>query len=41
MLAAQGILRYFDTAGQLHHQDEEQDLFPALHAAPGMAHSLA
>lgn len=28
--AAQAILRYFDTAGQYHHQDEEQDLFPAL-----------
>lgn len=31
--AAQGILRYFDTAGQFHHLDEEQDLFPALRAA--------
>ena len=30
--AAQGILRYFDTAGQFHHLDEEQDLFPALQA---------
>jgi len=28
--AAQNILRYFDTAGQFHHQDEEEDLFPAL-----------
>lgn len=28
--AAQGILRYFDTAGQFHHQDEEENLFPAL-----------
>lgn len=28
--AAQAILRYFDTAGQHHHQDEEQDLFPRL-----------
>lgn len=28
--AAAGILRYFDTAGQFHHQDEEEDLFPAL-----------
>lgn len=27
---ASAILRYFDTAGQLHHQDEEQDLFPLL-----------
>jgi hemerythrin-like domain-containing protein len=40
MLAAQGILRYLDTAGQLHHQDEEQDLFPALHAALGMDTAL-
>ncbi len=30
--AAQGILRYFDTAGQFHHQDEEENLFPALRA---------
>jgi len=37
--AAQGILRYFDTAGQFHHQDEEQDLFPALRAAAGADHS--
>lgn len=28
--AAQSILRYFDSAGQFHHQDEEEDLFPAL-----------
>jgi len=28
--AAQSILRYFDTAGQFHHQDEEENLFPAL-----------
>ena len=31
--AAQSILRYFDTAGQLHHQDEEIDLFPLLLAS--------
>ncbi|OGS92624.1 MAG: hypothetical protein A2Z95_07270 [Gallionellales bacterium GWA2_60_18] len=30
--AAQGILCYFDTAGGFHHQDEEEDLFPALRA---------
>jgi hemerythrin-like domain-containing protein len=30
--AAQGVLRYFDTAGQFHHQDEEVDLFPLLRA---------
>jgi hemerythrin-like domain-containing protein len=32
--AAQAILRYFDTAGQDHHDDEEQDLFPRLLATP-------
>lgn len=31
--AARAILRYFDTAGQYHHQDEEQDLFPMLLAS--------
>jgi hemerythrin-like domain-containing protein len=33
--AAQSILRYFDSAGQFHHQDEEEDLFPALRKAAG------
>lgn len=28
--AIQAILRYFDSAGPNHHEDEEQDLFPAL-----------
>ena len=28
--AAQAVMRYFDTAAQHHHEDEEQDLFPAL-----------
>lgn len=28
--AAQAILRYFDTAARHHHEDEEQDLFPAV-----------
>jgi hemerythrin-like domain-containing protein len=28
--AAQSVLRYFDTAGVFHHQDEDQDLFPLL-----------
>jgi hemerythrin-like domain-containing protein len=32
--AAQAILRYFDTAAQYHHQDEEMDLFPLLLASP-------
>ncbi len=31
--AAQAILRYFDTAGEHHHQDEEVDLFPLLRAS--------
>jgi len=30
--AAQAIMRYFDTAGKFHHQDEEDDLFPLLRA---------
>jgi hemerythrin-like domain-containing protein len=30
--AAKGILRYFDLAAPLHHDDEELDLFPALRA---------
>ncbi len=28
--AARAILRFFDSAGLFHHQDEEQDLFPQL-----------
>lgn len=35
--AARAILRYFDTAGQFHHQDEEQDLFPVLLASGDQA----
>jgi len=31
--AANSIMRYFDTAAQFHHQDEETDLFPLLLAA--------
>ncbi len=27
--AAQAVLRYFDTAGRLHHQDEDDDQRPA------------
>lgn len=39
--AAQAILRYFDTAGQYHHQDEEMDLFPLLLATSSTdAHEL-
>lgn len=30
--AAQSVMRYFDLAAPLHHDDEEQDLFPALRA---------
>jgi hemerythrin-like domain-containing protein len=28
--AAQAVLRYFDTSGVHHHQDEDEDLFPLL-----------
>jgi hemerythrin-like domain-containing protein len=38
--AAQAVLRYFDTAGMLHHEDEDRDLFPLLRrraAAQGRA----
>ncbi len=44
--AAQAVLRYFDTAGVLHHRDEDQDLFPLLrklagsHARPEVAAAL-
>jgi hemerythrin-like domain-containing protein len=31
--AAQAVMRYFDTAGKFHHQDEEVDLFPLLRAS--------
>lgn len=34
--AAQDILRYFDSAGQFHHQDEEEDVFPELRLAAGV-----
>ncbi len=33
--AAATILRYFDVAAPLHHQDEEEDLFPLLAARGG------
>lgn len=33
--AAAAVLRYFDTAGENHHQDEEVDLFPALRECAG------
>jgi len=33
--AAAAVLRYFDTAGENHHQDEEADLFPALREHAG------
>ena len=31
--AAERVLKYFDSAGILHHDDEEKDLFPVLRAA--------
>ncbi len=38
--AARGILRYFDSAGQFHHLDEENDLFPALRLSAGSDHRV-
>lgn len=39
--AARAILRYFDTAGRHHHDDEEKDLFPLLRAtSDSTAHAL-
>lgn len=39
--AARAILRYFDTAGRHHHDDEEKDLFPRLLATSSdEAHTL-
>ncbi|QZA77840.1 hemerythrin domain-containing protein [Deefgea tanakiae] len=40
---AQSILRYFDIAAPLHHQDEDDDLFPALlrKATPQLASVIA
>lgn len=35
--AASAILRYFDSAGRNHHDDEEQDLFPLLLASGNTA----
>lgn len=33
--AAQSVMRYFDTAGENHHRDEEEDLFPVLRRRAG------
>ena len=33
--AAQAVLRYFDTSGALHHEDEDHDLFPLLRERAG------
>ena len=30
--SARSVLRYFDTSGAMHHQDEDDDLFPLLRA---------
>lgn len=35
--AAQAVLRYFDTSGKLHHEDEDHDLFPLLRTRAGLA----
>lgn len=39
--AAASVLRYFDLAAQLHHQDEEEDVFPALRAVLSGAEDAA
>ena len=31
--AAQAVMRYFDTAGEAHQRDEDEDLFPLVRAA--------
>ena len=33
--AARDVMRYFDTAGPAHHEDEERHVFPALLKQPG------
>jgi hemerythrin-like domain-containing protein len=33
--APQAVLHYFDTSGALHHQDEDEDLFPLLRRRAG------
>lgn len=33
--AAKAVLRYFDTSGVYHHQDEDEDLFPLLRKRAG------
>jgi hemerythrin-like domain-containing protein len=38
--AAESILRYFDTSGRLHHEDEDRDLFPLLRVRAGQASRL-
>jgi hemerythrin-like domain-containing protein len=39
--AASNVMRYFDTAGENHHRDEEDDLFPQLLSRdPEAAHAL-
>jgi hemerythrin-like domain-containing protein len=35
--AARDVMRYFDLAAPLHHQDEESHVFPPLHAGPDAA----
>ena len=35
--AAEGVIRYFDTAARIHHEDEEEDLLPRMMAAATMS----
>lgn len=39
--AAANVIRYFDTAGEFHHEDEERDLFPALMKAANQDEEIA
>jgi len=40
--AAESVMRYFDTAGRHHHEDEEQDVFPrVLSAVPESRRDIA
>jgi hemerythrin-like domain-containing protein len=38
--AAANVIRYFDTAGEHHHEDEERDVFPALRSRGADARTL-
>src|SRR5687768_11399199 len=39
--AARAVMRYFDTAGVLHHRDEDEDLFPLLRRLAALGARMA